>query len=267
MRDSVRLYFLYMGVSLRAQMQYRASFIMFAFGQFLTFALEYSGVVAMFDRFGTLRGWKLPEVALLYGIVQAAFAIAEILGRGFDMFGNVIKAGDFDRLLLRPRGTLLQVAASDFPFMRVGRLLMGLLVLFWAVANLAVHWTLAKVLLLLAAIASGSCVFYGLFVLQATVCFWTIESLEVFNIVTYGGTETASYPLTVYRPWFRLFFTFVVPLACMNYIPASAILERGAELGVSPVLQWTAPFIGLVFLLLTFQVWKLGVRRYASTGS
>ncbi|XXX55556.1 ABC-2 family transporter protein [Sorangium sp. So ce124] len=58
--------------------------------------------------------------------------------------------------------------------------------------------------------------FYGLLVLQATLCFWTVESLEIMNAWTYGGTEAAQYPLTLYRDWFRRFFTFVVPLASVS---------------------------------------------------
>ncbi len=105
--------------------------------------------------------------------------------------------------------------------------------------------------------------FYGLFVLQATLSFWTIETLEIMNTVTYGGTETGQYPLTIYRPWFRLFFTFVVPLACMNYLPADIILGRGE----ATAWQWLSPAGGIIFLMVTLQIWKIGVRHYRSTGS
>ena len=77
-----------------------------------------------------------------------------------------------------------------------------------------------------AAVAGGACLFSGIFVLQATMAFWTTESLEILNTLTYGGVETAQYPVWIYRPWFRRFFTMVIPLACINYFPALAILGR-----------------------------------------
>lgn len=77
----------------------------------------------------------------------------------------------------------------------------------------------------------------------------------------------AQYPLTIYRPWFRRFFTFVIPLACVNYFPALAILGRPDPLGMPVFLQWIAPLIGVGFLVVTLQVWKIGVRHYRSTGS
>lgn len=267
MRDTLRLLGRYLGISIRGQMQYPASFWMLSMGQLIATGIEFLGVWALFERFGSLRGWSFPEVALFYGVVNVAFAFADAAGRGFDLFPRLVQSGDFDRLLLRPRGTALQVAGQELTLMRVGRLAQGALVLLWAATVLPIAWTPAQVALVVGMIGGGACLFYGLFVLQATLSFWTIETLEIMNTVTYGGTETAQFPLTIYRPWFRRFFTFVVPLACMNYLPASLILPRPEPLPAPPVLLWVSPAIGVLFLLVTFQAWKIGVRHYHSTGS
>ncbi len=262
--DNLRLYFRLLGVSLRGQMQYRASFLMLAAGQFLITGMEFVGIWALFDRFGSLRGWSLPEVALLYGTVNVAFAFADAFSRSFDNFPNLIKQGEFDRVLLRPRGTALQVAGQELTLMRAGRLIQGLMVLLWAAGNLGLAWTPAKVTLLLGAVAGGACLFTGLFILQATMAFWTVETLEIMNTVTYGGTETAQFPMSIYRPWFRRFFTVVVPLACVNYLPMQAILGRADG---PRLLGWLAPLAGPAFLLVALRAWRFGVRHYHSTGS
>jgi len=126
--------------------------------------------------------------------------------------------------------------------------------------------TAATVLFIASAIVAGICIFAGLFVLQATMSFWTIETLEIMNTVTYGGTETAQYPLTIYRPWFRRFFTFVVPLVCVNYLPLSPILGHN-ESGVALLKAVISPFVGMVFLAVSFGFWRVGVKHYHSTGS
>src|SRR5579883_1427684 len=131
--ETVRLYLRYLEVSLRAQMQYRASFVMLALGQLVITGTEFLAIWAMFARFRSLRGWSLAEVALLYGIVNVAFALGEAFGRGFDVFQDLVKSGDFDRVLLRPRGTAFQIAGQELQLMRLGRLLQGLVVLGWAV--------------------------------------------------------------------------------------------------------------------------------------
>jgi ABC-2 type transport system permease protein len=267
MAETLRLYARYLGISVRGQMQYPASFWMLTIGHLVTTGVEFLGVWALFERFGSLRGWSFAEIGLFYGVVNVAFALADAGARGFDLFPRMVQSGDFDRLLLRPRGTALQVAGQEITLMRVGRLAQGLVVLLWAAGALKESWTAAQVALVLAMILGGTCIFYGLFVLQATLAFWTIETLEIMNTVTYGGTETAQYPLPIYRTWFRRFFTFVVPLACMNYLPASLILPRAEPLAAPAPLLWAAPSVGLLFLSLSFQAWRVGVRHYRSTGS
>jgi len=267
MLDALRLYGRYVGASLRAQMQYRGSFLMLAFGHFLITAGEFLGVVALFARFGTLTGWTLAEVALFYGLVSCAFALSEAVARGFDTFSSTIRRGDFDRLLLRPRSTVLQVAGQELQLLRFGRFAQGAIVLIWSAAALGISWTLPKIVLVLGTIVGGMCLFCGLFVLQATLCFWTGESLEIMNTMTYGGVETAQYPITAYRTWFRDFFIYVIPLACVTYFPALAILNRADPLGSPRWFQWLAPLVGVGFLVIAAQVWRIGVRHYRSTGS
>ena len=111
--------------SVRSQMQYRASFILWSVGNFSSVGVELLGLWALFARFGDLPGWTLAQVAVLYGIVILAFALAEMAGRGFDQFASLVRSGDFDRFLLRPQPTALLLAGQIFELSRVGRLLAG----------------------------------------------------------------------------------------------------------------------------------------------
>ena len=263
MSDTLHLYWRCVLASVRTQLQYRASFVMSTLGHFLVIGTELAAVRMLFARFGSLRGWTLPEVILLYGIANVAFALAEGIGRGFDTFAEQVKSGDFDRRLLRPRGTAFQVAAQEVQLMRVGRLLQGILALAWAAPRLHLGWLDPRWAVLLAGIAGTATVFYGLFVLQAALAFWTVESLEVMNTVTYGGVETAQYPLSIYRPGFRQFFTFVVPLGMVTYLPAQSVLR-----GPVTALWLAAPLlVGALFLGAALLLWEVGVRHYRSTGS
>jgi ABC-2 type transport system permease protein len=248
-------------------MQYKASFMIQMLGHFLITGSEFLALTMLFQRFGQINGWTLPQIALFYGVISVAFAASEGVARAFDIFPRLVRAGDFDRILLRPRPAALQVVAQEFQLMRLGRLLQGLVVLIWAVVKLEIGLSIGSVLLLAFAIAGGVCLFSGLFVLQATLCFWTVESLEIVNCTTYGGVEAAQFPLTIYRPWFRLFFTFVIPLATINYFPAQAILGLDDPLGSTRWIQWMSPAAGFIFLAICLRFWHFGVRHYTSTGS
>ena len=240
---------------------------MLSIGHFLATGIEFLAIAALFDRFNHIHGWSLAEIAFLYGMINIAFSFADAASRGFDTFANMVKSGDFDRLLLRPRSTALQLAGQELTLRRVGRLIQGLLVFFWANHQLEIAWSAAKATLFFGAIFGGACLFVGLLVIQATIAFWTTESLELMNTMTYGGVQTIQYPLSIYRSWFRNLFTYIIPWACVNYFPALAILERSDPLGFPVVLQWIAPLICIVFLVGALQIWKIGVRHYRSTGS
>jgi ABC-2 type transport system permease protein len=104
-------------------------------------------------------------------------------------------------------------------------------------------------------------------VLQATLAFWTVESLEVANILTYGGVEAAEYPLDIYSRYFRDFLIFVVPIGCVSYFPVERLLGHADRMGAPNWMLFVSPIVGFVFLAVSLGVWRFGVRHYTSTGS
>ncbi|MBN9536170.1 MAG: ABC-2 family transporter protein [Reyranella sp.] len=266
--NALALYGRYVATSLRAQAQYPASTLMLTFGHFAATAIEILGVFALFDRFGPVGGWSFGEAALFYALVNIAFSIADLLTRGFDVFGSdFVRTGAFDRLLLRPRSATLQLIGHEVRVSRLGRLLQGISVLILATHLAPITWDAAAVATAVGAVAGGAALFAGLLVLQATLAFWTVESLEIVNVLTYGGVQAAQYPLNIYAAWFRRLLTFGVPLACVAYYPVLAILNRQDPLGAPDWFLPIAPLAGFVFLGLSFLAWRVGMARYASTGS
>jgi ABC-2 type transport system permease protein len=261
------VYLKYVLMSFRSQLQYRASFLMMTAGHFLVTVVEFFGIWALFSRFGSIKGWDLREIAVFYGIISICFAVSEGLGRGFDVFSDQVITGEFDRALLRPRTTFLQVLAHDFQLMRAGRMTQGVVVLVWGLADMAIAWSVPKAFLLAGSIAGGVMLFLGLMIIQATMTFWSTQSLEVMNSFTYGGVETAQWPISIYGGWFVKVFIFVIPLACVNYFPVMAILEKPDPLGSPAWLQWLSPVAGAAFFAVSLKVWDFGVRHYRSTGS
>lgn len=260
----MRLYLQYIAILFKSQLQYRTSFLLMSLGQFFIPFSMFAGLYLLFERFGQIKEWSFFEVALCFAVIHMSFSISECFARGFDSFSTLIISGDFDRLLVRPRNTILQVLGSKFEFTRVGRLLQSLIVLIWAIASLPIDWTLLKGLTLLLMITSGVFIFTGIFMLAATMCFWTVQGLEAANIFTDGGRELAQYPLNIYKKWVTRFFTFVIPFGTVNYLPLLYLLDKTDGPAVPYVL---APLAGFLFILPCLAVWQFGVRHYRSTGS
>ena len=265
--DALGLYLRLIGAQLRGQMQYKVSFLLALLGSFCINIIEFGVIIALFTRIPSLVGWSLPEVALLYGLSGTAFAIAELFAAALDSFQTHIVRGTFDRVLVRPRGALLQVLSEDFALRRIGRVGQGALVLAIALQALPIDWTVERMLALALALGSGVVIYFSIFVLGAAFCFFTVQAKEATHVFTYGGDAMASYPLDVYRPSVRRFFTFVVPLAFVSYEPALFVLGRPDPLGLPDGARLLSPLAAVLMALVARSGWQQGVRHYQSTGS
>lgn len=260
----MKLYLRYMSILLKSQMEYRTSFILLSIGQFFVPFLIFVSMFLLFKRFPNVGGWTLYEVALCYSVIHISFSVSECFARGFDSFSSIIVNGNFDRILVRPRTTILQVLGSRFEFTRIGRLTQSIIVLIFSLTNLNVVWNSYKVITLILMIISGIFIFSGIYMLGATLCFWTIEGLEVINIFTDGGREISQYPLSIYKEWVRKFFTYVIPFGTVNYLPLMFILDKVEG---NNILYMLTPLFGMIFIIPCVLIWNFGVRHYKSTGS
>jgi ABC-2 type transport system permease protein len=266
-RHDAALYRRLVGALLRSQMQYRASFITGTLASLGATGTELVALLILFGQFGELAGWQVGEVALLYGLASVAFGLHELVVAGFDVFPQTIRRGEFDRVLLRPVSVFVQVLASDFQLRRLGRIGQGVVALALAIAWTPIAWTPAKLLYLPLVLGCGMVMYGALTVLGAVLCFWTVQSIEIINIVTYGGTELTSYPLPIYHPALQRFFIFVVPLAFVSYFPALYLLDKPDPLGLPAWLPLATPAAAAALALVAWLAWQVGVRHYQSTGT
>ncbi len=260
----MRLYFKYISILLKSQLEYRASFLMTLFTQFFTPCVALAGIYLMFDRFGNIDGWTLFEVFFCFAVIGCCFAVSTCFARGFDIFPYMIKIGSFDRILTRPRSLILQILGYHFDIKRLGHFIQAIIVLAVAMVGIAVSWDIIKLLTVFNMLIGGSLIFTGVYMLQAAMAFWTIESLEMANVLTHGMKEYASYPLSIFPKWIATIFTFIVPFGTVNYLPLQYILER---IDGNGILYCFVPLLGGLFIFPCFLLFRLGVRHYKSTGS
>lgn len=249
-------------IHLKGQMQYKASFFFLLTGQFLTAFSAFLVIYVLMQRFHTVKGFTYPQVLLCFSVVLLAFSLAECFFRGFDTFSGIIGNGQFDRILVRPRGAVYQVLCARIELTRLGRLLQAVLVMVYAIPQSGVIWTAEKIGVLVLMILGGVALFSALFVLYAGICFFTIEGLEFMNIFTDGGREFGSYPLAVYGESVLKFCTYVIPLALVQYYPLLWLLDM-----TDRAFYALTPLMGALFWLPALLVWRLGVKNFVSTGS
>ena len=258
----MKLYFKTVLMNIKSQLEYKKAFIISTFGSFLITFLLIIAVYFLFLNFNQVGDWTFYEVAFLFGLSYFNFSLAEMFLRGLDHFDETIRNGEFDRLMIRPQNLLIQSICMEFDLSKIGRIVQTLIVLVISISKINIDWTIYKILVFILMNIGCFIIFFAIFILKATFCFWTINGLEFMNILSEGGKKVAQYPINIYEKWFRLFFTYIVPFGIVNYFPVMYLFGKSNNLyfGITPIGT-------IVFFVTCIFIWEIGVKHYESTGS
>ena len=243
-------------------MQHKASFFFTVLGQFLVSFNVFLGVTFMMERFHEVQGFTYPEVLLCFSITLMAYTLAETFFRSFDTFNQMIGNGEFDRILLRPGSCIFLVLCSKIELTRIGRLLQAAVMLVYGVTKSGIIWTPMRAFTLFLMILGGTLVFASIYIIFASICFFTLEGLEFMNVFTDGAREYGKYPVSIYGKTVLTICTFLVPFALFQYYPFLYLIGRSNNTGLIFL-----PLIGFVFMIPCYYFFKFGLRKYKSTGS
>lgn len=257
----MKLYIKTLKMHIKSTLEYKASFIISFISQILVFFSYYFIILSLFSKFGNIKGFTLYEVLLCFSIIQFGYAFCETFARGIDQFDKLIIKGDFDRLLIRPQNILIQVLCYDLDLVKISRLIQAIIVFVIALVNLNIDWTILKVAALMLMVLSSIVIFFGIFLLAASFCFFTIQGLEVRNLFTDGGKHMAQYPIGVFNKGFIVFFTIIIPYAFVNYYPLLYVLGKSNN-----IFYMLSPLIVFIYLIPCFIIFNIGSKRYQSVG-
>jgi ABC-2 type transport system permease protein len=255
------------GARIRGDWQYRTSFLLFLTGQFLIAGSELAAIGVIFASIDVLAGWSGAEVVLLFALSGVAFGLADLFVSQVEHASTHIKAGTFDQFLVRPMSPLVQLSAAEFAPRRIGRTIQPAVALVVALAILDIDWDPGRIVLVPVTILAATCIFGALWVLTSSVAFWTVETQEMSNAFTYGGSALTAYPVDVLGHWLRRIVVFVIPLAFVAHVPAAHLLGKPLPYGLPAVLVWLTPVVAAAMVAVAGGVWRTAIRHYRSTGS
>ena len=258
----MKIYLDYLKLHLKSIMEYKLSFILSLISQIFVFFTYYFLIIALFQKFNNLRGYNIYEVLLTFSIIHFGFSMNETFARGIDQFDALIIDGSFDRLLLRPRNILLQVVGYQIDYTKLARVIQSIIIMIVALIKLDINWSILKVITIVLMLMSSIAIFFGIFLLAASYCFMTVQGLEVRNVFTDGGKNTAQYPIGIFNKYFVKIFTYIIPYALVNYYPLMYFVGK-----VDIVYYGFLPIIVLLYLIPCFLIFNKGSKNYLSTGS
>ena len=265
--NTIKLYIRSMGMLLKSHLQYPASFIMQTIAQLVMEGGEMLAVILVIDRFETLKEWSGGNLFFFFGLMSVSFYITEFFGRGVTgNFPSMVRSGQLDSLLLRPRGILTQVLCSGIDPRRITCIAVGVTSLIIGSNMSEVTWSVPKVLVLIESIFMSCMLILGLFMIECIFCIHSVKSVELVNALTYGGRSACQYPIDIYPRPLKILFSVVAPFALTMHVPAAYIL--GKTLYGWPI--WTAfvtPLSGAVVFFIMVMLFNRGIRFYRSTGN
>ncbi|MFN8597785.1 MAG: ABC-2 family transporter protein [Anaerolineae bacterium] len=256
------LYWYFLLQRFKILMEYRVNFFI---GAFSTFLMQSAGVLAVWvimRQIPDINGWTLNEILLIYGLLTLAKSINHMFADNLWIIGwGYIRPGGFDRFLVRPIDPLFHLLADRFCHDGLGDLLVGLVLVGAASAQLQIEWTVANLVYVIIAVFSGGVIFIALNLITATSAFFIIESIPITQVI-FNTHEFARFPLTIYPRAISLVLTWLIPYGFASFYPASQILGR--DVGV---LAWLGPVVAVVLAVISYRVWLFGLRHYSGTGS
>lgn len=265
--DTVKLYLRSMGMLLKSQLEYPASFIMQTLAQLVMEAGELLAVILIVDRFDRLNQWTPGDLYFFFGLMSVTFYLTEIFGRGITgAFPGLVRSGQLDTMLLRPRGVLTQVLCSAVDPRRIACIAVGTAALVMGSRMSQIQWTFLKALALGESILLGILLVLGLFMIEAVFCIHSVKSVELVNALTYGGRSACQYPIDVFPRSLRTVFTVVAPFALTLHVPAAYILGKPLY-GWPDAAAFFCPLAGAAVFSIMYAVFRRAMRYYRSTGS
>ena len=265
--NTLRLYGRSMAILIKSQLQYPLSFLMQTIAQLVMEGGEMLALILLIDRFDRLNQWGPGDLYFFFGLMSVSFYLTEIFGRGITgNFPYMVRTGQLDTVLLRPRGVLTQVLCSAADPRRITCIAVGVVSLVLGSNLSKIVWTLPKILLFIEAVFFSFWLILGLFMIEAILCIHSVKSVELANTLTYGGRSACEYPSDIYPRTLRILFTVIAPFALVMHVPASVILGKPLY-GWPEWVAYVTPLSGLVLFGIMYLLFRKAMRFYRSTGS
>lgn len=253
--------------SIRGEMQYRLNFLIEVLFDLVYQSVGFLFIWIVLGQFETFQGWTLRDVTLLYGVRLSAHGLWSFCFSRMILFDEMVRQGEYDRVLLRPMPAMLQLMFGGFRVAAFGDALGGIVLLGAGIMLADINWTVARVVFLIAAVIGGA-MLDGAFQLgPAALTFRFLDSSALRGFLENLATQYGGYPLSLFERKVRYALTFVLPLAFMAWVPATVLLNRTGELPFPGWLAWCSPLVGPGLFGLALSLFRRESRQYQSAGS
>jgi ABC-2 type transport system permease protein len=245
------------------EMGFKANFLLWIVVEMLWFALQLGFIVVIYQHTDRIATWTKWEVVLLIG---ASHFIQQIYTAIFlsnvTQLSESIRTGKLDFMLLLPVNTRFLISFRQVDLGGFVNAFSAVAVMAYAARQLHLGISPLQGLGFLLLTLCSVLVHYSLMLMLAATSFWTVRGqgivwgyYNLFNI--------ARMPDAAFRGFFKVFFTYAIPMLLVANVPAKLLARK---LG-SPLEMLLLFVLSLVCFLISEAVWRWALRHYTSASS
>jgi ABC-2 type transport system permease protein len=241
------------GTNLRASLALRGAFWLQASFMVLNNLAYFTAWWIFFARFDDIGGWRLSDLAGLYGVVAAAFGLTMILCGGLRELARHIAEGSLDSWLTQPKPVVLQALSSNSRASGWGDLATG--IGFIAGCGLV---TPGELPLALGAVLLAATVLVASGLLMHSLAFWLGDVDSLTRQLWEFLLTFSLYPPTLFSGALRMLLFTALPAGFIGYLP----VELLRDFSIETLAGTSAATLG--YALLARAVFHAGLARYES---
>ena len=174
-------------------------------------------------------------------------------------FVEQVEQGTLDFVLLKPISSQFWLSSRTISPWGLPDLFFGGIIIIYAGKKLGL--SISNYLVSAVPIIFGLIILYSIWFILGATSIWFVKIYNVTEVLR-GLLEAGRYPMVAYPAAYRVFFTFVVPVAFLTTVPAEAMLDRTE-------ITWVfgAGILAIGLLLASGLFWRFALRFYTSASS
>jgi ABC-2 type transport system permease protein len=249
--------------SIVREMSFKANFLLWIVVEMLWFCLQLGFIAVIYQHTDTIATWTKWEVVLLIGashFIQQLYTA--IFLSNVTQLSEYIRTGKLDFMLLLPLNTRFLVSFRSVDLGGFVNAISAVAVMGYAIHQLHLTVSFGQAAGFILLTLCSLLVHYSLMLTLATTSFWTVRGqgivwgyYNLFNI--------ARMPDAAFRGFFKVFFTYAIPMLLVANVPTKLLARKIGSLWEMLLLF----LLSLVCFAISEGIWRWSIRHYTSASS
>ena len=257
----------YLKINIERGLEYPAYLIGWVFANLFQVVFGIVTVWVVVSRFQPFDGWSFEQIAFLYGFGVISHGLSIVFFIQTWYMGYLVTEGEFDRMIVRPLNVFFQFCFFEFNFIGLTDLIPGIIVFVYGCYAVNFDADLINILNLILALIGATAIRGGIFTITGALAFWIQRTRAILSVNQTLLDYSNKYPMTIYPKAVQLIFTILIPIGFVSYYPSAELLAVDTGFALPGNLCALTFIAGIAVYAVGMLVFRVGLRRYESSGS